>query len=160
MPIPPVLPDDGFVSFARRSPPVTHVLVYGTLRRGGSNDITLLTPAPRYVGTTLLSGTLHDLGAYPGLVLRTDMAPHVQAEVWAITPELERQLDAIEGIHPQGLDEYAKRVLSVEVDTDHGHRHRLDGICYEINPACVRHAPVIADGDWMAWIMRRAPRHA
>ena len=47
MPIPPVLPDDGFVSFARRSPPVTHVLVYGTLRRGGSNDITLLTRAQR-----------------------------------------------------------------------------------------------------------------
>ena len=46
-----------------------HVFVYGTLRRGGSNDITRLAPAPRFVGSAQLAGQMYDLGAYPGLIL-------------------------------------------------------------------------------------------
>ena len=30
--------------------PSRHVFVYGTLRRGGRNDINRLQPAPQYVG--------------------------------------------------------------------------------------------------------------
>ena len=58
-----------FQSFAARTPPVTRVFVYGTLRRGDDNDITRLLPAPRLVGHAHVAGTLHHLGAYPGIVL-------------------------------------------------------------------------------------------
>ena len=46
-----------------------HVAVYGTLRAGGVNDIARLRPGIAPMGTTVLAGTLHDLGWYPGLCL-------------------------------------------------------------------------------------------
>ena len=46
-----------------------HVFVYGTLRQTGSNDITRLQPAPRFIGRAVVAGVLYHLGAYPGLVL-------------------------------------------------------------------------------------------
>ena len=45
------------------------VFVYGTLRRGGSNDITRLKPSPRYAGPSQVAGVLYHLGAYPGMLL-------------------------------------------------------------------------------------------
>ena len=51
------------------SPATRYVFVYGTLRRGGSNDITRLVPSPRWVGTAQVAGQMYNLGAYPGLVL-------------------------------------------------------------------------------------------
>ena len=53
-----------------------HVFVYGTLRRGGSNDITRLLPAPRWVGFAQVAGMLFHLGAYPGMTLGGDRAVH------------------------------------------------------------------------------------
>lgn len=87
-----------FESFAAHTPPVTHVFVYGTLRRGDDNDITRLLPAPRLVGHAHVAGTLHHLGAYPGIVLGGP--GRVLGEVYAITPALEATLDEIECLPP------------------------------------------------------------
>lgn len=73
-----------------------HVFVYGTLRRGGSNDITRLSPAPRWLGFAQVAGMLFHLGAYPGMTLGGDRPVH--GEVYAIEPALETVLDAIEGL--------------------------------------------------------------
>jgi gamma-glutamylcyclotransferase (GGCT)/AIG2-like uncharacterized protein YtfP len=127
-----------------RNPAVTerHVFVYGTLRRGQANDINRLLPAPRFVGLTQISGVMVHLGAYPGVVLGPSGA--VVGEVYAIEPELERVLDEIEEVFPQGRDEYFKRALRVTV----GER-QIDCLVYEINPAYVEGRPVIASGDWV-----------
>ena len=63
------------------------VFVYGTLRRGGSNDITRLRPAPRFLGKAQVQGVLYHLGAYPGMALGG--SHWVQGEVYAIAPALE-----------------------------------------------------------------------
>eukprot|EP01041_Mallomonas_annulata_P027043 gene27043-48537_t len=63
------------------------VFVYGTLRLGGSNDITRLQPAPRFVGPAQVAGVLYHLAAYPGLLLGGDQ--WVVGEVYAIEPALE-----------------------------------------------------------------------
>ncbi|MEP6558157.1 MAG: hypothetical protein ABJB17_06730, partial [Burkholderiales bacterium] len=43
-----------------------YVFVYGTLRAGGSNDITRYHPPPQWIGPAGVAGTLHDFGAWPG----------------------------------------------------------------------------------------------
>lgn len=131
------------------SNPLRCVFVYGTLRKGGSNDITRLQPAPRFVGMSRIAGTLYHLGAYPGVVLGG--AASVVGEVYAIEPALERRLDEIEGLFEEPGDEYFKREISVEVDG-----RVLDGLVYEINPRYWPGAARIDGGDWMLE-MARAP---
>jgi gamma-glutamylcyclotransferase (GGCT)/AIG2-like uncharacterized protein YtfP len=119
------------------------VFVYGTLRRGGSNDITQLQPPPRFIGMSKVQGTLFQLGAYPGLKLGGE--GWVVGEVYEVEPALEAVLDIIEDLGPEPTDEYAKRSVVVTVQG-------VDMECflYEINPAYVRSAAVMAGGDWLA----------
>ena len=119
-----------------------HVFVYGTLRRGEANDINRLRPAPRLLGLARLRGALYDLGPYPGVILGGE--GWVQGEVYAITPELEQQLDVIEEVAPVPSGEYGRRHLEVEVAGQ-----TLRCLVYEIRPERVRSAPLIAGGDWL-----------
>jgi gamma-glutamylcyclotransferase (GGCT)/AIG2-like uncharacterized protein YtfP len=118
-----------------------HVFVYGTLRRGDDNDITRLKPEPVFVGSAVITGTLYDLGAYPGI--RLDGEGLVQGEVYAIAPELEVQLDEIEELYPQQRDEYFKRIVPVAVQG-----RTFACIVYEINPKYVVGRAILPGGDW------------
>ena len=104
-----------------------HVFVYGTLRAGGSNDIARWQPAPQFVGAADIAGTLYDLGAYPGA--RLGGTARLHGEVYRIEPELESQLDRLEGVQPDGQGEYLKREVRVRV----GGR-ALACLVYEIHP--------------------------
>ena len=119
-----------------------HVFVYGTLRRGGDNDINRLLPAPVYLGVGSTPGTMYHFGRYPGVLLGGPGV--VQGEVYAITPELERVLDEIEEIYPQQTNEYFKRDIVVEVDGK-----SVPCIVYEINAEYVMGKPPIHSGDWV-----------
>lgn len=119
-----------------------HVFVYGTLRRGGSNDITRLRPAPRWVGAAQVAGALFHLGAYPGMTLGGPSL--VQGEVYEMAPELEAVLDEIEGLGATPGDEYVKREIVVDVAGQ-----AVPCLVYEINPRYAAGAPRIAGGDWM-----------
>ena len=116
--------------------------VYGTLRKGDDNDMTRLEPAPRLVGHARIKGVMHHLGGYPGVTLGGDK--DVVGEVYAVSPELEAKLDAIESEYPAQADEYAKRDISVVVDGQ-----AMPCCVYEINPAYTVGKPVIASGDWV-----------
>ena len=118
-----------------------HVFVYGTLRCGDDNDITRLKPEPVFVGSAVITGTLYDLGAYPGI--RLDWEGLVQGEVYAIAPELEVQLDEIEELYPQQRDEYFKRIVPVAVQG-----RTFACIVYEINPKYVIGRAILPGGDW------------
>mgnify|MGYP003605953359 CR=1 FL=1 len=121
-----------------------YVFVYGTLRKGGDNDITRLSPPPRYVGNSEISGLMYHLGAYPGVVLTDDASQPIIGEVYAIEPALEQVLDEIEMIYPQQRDEYFKRHVVVRVGLQ-----QLSCLVYEINPAYIQGKPQIASGDWV-----------
>lgn len=126
----------------RHQPPrLAHVFVYGTLRRGGSNDIARYRPAPRFVGEAFIAATLHDLGSYPGAVLGGDA--RLRGEVYRITPVVEAALDLLEDVRADGTGEYLRRELGVEVDGV-----RLPCLVYELHPDRVAGRPVIASGDW------------
>ena len=126
-----------------------HVAVYGTLRAGGVNDIARLQPGIAPVGTAVLTGTLHDLGWYPGLCLAGSQP--VLAEVYALDPVLERALDGIEGLWPEDLGEYAKRLLELPVTLAGGGVRTLTALVYEALPPAVHGTPVIPASDWLAW---------
>jgi len=127
-----------------------HVFVYGTLRRGGVNDITRLAPTPLFIGDAQIQGVMHHLGAYPGV--RLQPGGWVRGEVYAISAELERRLDEIEMILPEPSGEYLKRELRVQVGAAHdtGGPRQLRCIVYEISPAHAAGKPVIVNGDWIA----------
>ena len=120
----------------------SYVFVYGTLRKGQANDITLLSPAPDYVGKGTTPGTLFQLGWYPGLVLGGQ--GKVVGEVYRITPQLERRLDEIEEVYPEPTNEYFKLLIPIEVEGV-----SLTCIVYEINPERLAGKPLIASGDWL-----------
>lgn len=122
------------------------VFVYGTLRRGGRNDINHLQPAPRYLGMGEVRGILYHIDWYPGLTLGGEEAVTVVGEVYRITPELEAVLDAIEQIVPGADSEYFKREVDVLVDGK-----PLHCLLYEINPARVRGRQAIGHGDWIVF---------
>ncbi|RYE40989.1 MAG: gamma-glutamylcyclotransferase [Hyphomicrobiales bacterium] len=132
-----------------QSPP-RYVFVYGTLRRGGSNDITRLEPAPQWVGRATLPGALYTLGPYPGMRLagHTETNALVHGEVYAISQILEDQLDRIEGLvpgaEPSDGDEYVRREVWVTVEG-----MRLRCLMYEVHARyAIGHARMLT-GDWM-----------
>lgn len=120
-----------------------HVFVYGTLRAGGSNDISRFRPLPERVGEGTLAGTLYDLGAYPGAVLGGDGV--LQGEVYRITPSVEAALDRLEEVAQDGSGEYRKRECAVWVGAG-----TVQCLVYEIDPSRVAGRAVIASGDWFA----------
>jgi gamma-glutamylcyclotransferase (GGCT)/AIG2-like uncharacterized protein YtfP len=122
------------------------VFVYGTLRRGGRNDINRLAPAPQYVGMGEVRGLLYHLDWYPGLSLGGKEAVTVVGEVYRISPELEAVLDRIERIVPGADSEYFKREVEVAVA---GRPHVC--LLYEVNPARVRGLAPIGHGDWIVF---------
>jgi gamma-glutamylcyclotransferase (GGCT)/AIG2-like uncharacterized protein YtfP len=124
--------------------PSRHVFVYGTLRRGGRNDINRLAPAPQYVGMGEVRGTLYHIDWYPGLTLGGEEAVTVVGEVYRIAPELEAVLDAIEQISDSADSEYFKREVDVAVEG-----RALACLLYEINPLHARGRQVIGHGDWI-----------
>ena len=121
-----------------------HVFVYGTLRRGGRNDINRLVPAPEYVGMGEVQGTLYHFDWYPGLTLGGEEAVTVVGEVYRITPQLEAVLDAIEQIVPGADSEYFKREVDVAVEG-----RAVACLLYEINPSRVKGRQTIGHGDWI-----------
>ena len=126
--------------------PSRHVFVYGTLRRGGRNDINRLQPAPEYVGMGEVHGVLYHLDWYPGLTLGGQEAVTVVGEVYRITPELEAVLDAIEQIVPGADSEYFKREIGIAVQG-----RTMACLVYEINPQHVRGREPIGHGDWIVF---------
>ena len=124
----------------------SHLFVYGTLRRGGRNDINRLRPAPEYVGMGEVQGVLYHLDWYPGLTLGGEEAVTVVGEVYRIAPALEAVLDDIEQIVPGADSEYFKREIDIQVEG-----RPLSCLLYEVNPARVRGRQVIGHGDWIVF---------
>jgi len=120
-----------------------HVFVYGTLRRGGRNDIARYRPAPVHVADASIAATLYDLGAYPGAVLGGER--RVVGEIYSIAPQVEAELDRLEGVADDDTGEYIRRQVAVEAGAQ-----RFECLVYEIHPSRIEGRAVIDGGDWIA----------
>lgn len=69
------------------------VFVYGTLKKGHYNH--RLLEKARYIGPDVITGSMHDLGSFPAVIL-APVGP-VHGEVYEVTPEMLRRLDMLEG---------------------------------------------------------------
>ena len=119
-----------------------HVFVYGTLRRGGTNDINRLSPPPRFKGTAQVTGRLFSLGAYPGIQLGA--GGMVVGEVYAIASELEGVLDEIEGLAPIPDGQYEKAAIQVAVGSQ-----SFSCLIYVATVETLACGVPMASGDWM-----------
>lgn len=131
------------------------LFVYGTLRRGGSNDIARLAPSARFSGTARIRGALFDQGAYPAMMLDPESG-WVIGELYEVAPPDWRVLDTLEEVvtDKNPLGEYF-RVRAVATD---GNGRPVDCQVYVANPRVLRQERPISGGDWLAFCSE--PRHS
>lgn len=103
---------------------MTHVFVYGTLKRHGSNHRFLA--GQEFIGNAQTVGgySLYSLGDYPGMVRSTDPTHFVTGEVWKVDDTCLAQLDALEGVE-EGL--YTREAVKL---TPPFHEHRVETYLY------------------------------
>jgi gamma-glutamylcyclotransferase (GGCT)/AIG2-like uncharacterized protein YtfP len=71
------------------------VFVYGTLRSGGPQSMSVRFPDSKFIADAKVSGSLYDLGAYPGL-LPGEPNFLVTGEVYEVDDEVLKKLDDFE----------------------------------------------------------------
>lgn len=124
------------------------LFVYGTLRRGGSNDIAHIAPAAGFVATARVRGRLYDVnGRWPSLVLDDDTG-WVAGEIYRVPQQSWSALDALEDpvtpANPGGA--YFK--VKADVSDASGFKRVT---LYTANPATTRLTVLIPSGDWIAY---------
>ena len=121
------------------------VFVYGTLRRGGANAMSMRFPSSKFVAEAKVSGRLYDLGAYPGLVLNESNSL-VTGEVYKVDDETLNKLDDFEA-----SSNYCRKQIEIALGTK-----RKIGWTYEPNPACYCLQTLITSGDWLEYAKTKA----
>jgi gamma-glutamylcyclotransferase (GGCT)/AIG2-like uncharacterized protein YtfP len=116
------------------------VFVYGTLRRGGAGAMSLRFPAAKFIADAQVSGSLYDLGAYPGLILN-EANSAVIGEVYEVDDELLNQLDDFEA-----SSHYLRKQVEISLDAD-----RRTCWVYEPDPEFYSLRPLITSGDWVEY---------
>ena len=116
------------------------VLVYGTLRRGGARAMSARFPNSKFIADAKVSGSLYDLGAFPGLLLN-DSNSLVIGEVYEVDDEILNQLDDIEA-----SSYYSRKQIKISLGT----RRKVCWI-YEPNPESYSFHTLITSGDWIEY---------
>ena len=116
------------------------VFVYGTLRRGDERSMSVRFPNSKFVAEAKVSGSLYDLGAYPGLV-SNDSNSLVIGEVYEVDDELLNQLDEFEA-----TSNYVRKQIEIRFGTE-----RTTGWVYEPNPEYDSPRTLITSGDWIEY---------
>jgi gamma-glutamylcyclotransferase (GGCT)/AIG2-like uncharacterized protein YtfP len=118
------------------------VFIYGSLRRGNAHSMSHRFPDAEFIADATVSGSLYDLGAYPGLLLDESNST-VTGEVYEVDDELLKQLDDFEA-----SSDYFRKQVEISVCTD-----RKIAWVYvpEHNAEFYSHRTLIASGDWMEY---------
>jgi gamma-glutamylcyclotransferase (GGCT)/AIG2-like uncharacterized protein YtfP len=116
------------------------VFVYGTLRRGGAGAMSLRFPDSKFIANAKVSGSLYDLGAYPGLLLNESNSL-VTGEVYEVDEETLKKLDDFEA-----ASSYRRKQDEISL----GAQHKVCWI-YEPNPEFYSLRELITSGDWVEY---------
>ena len=118
------------------------VFVYGTLRRGSARSMSIRFPNSTFIADAKVSGSLYDLGAYPGLLL-DESNSSVIGEVYEVDDEILNELDEFEA---------SSNYLREQVETSLGSHRKVCWIYVpEDNPEFYSHRTLITSGDWMEY---------
>ena len=116
------------------------VFVYGTLRRGCTRAMSIRFPNSKFIANANVSGSLYDLGAYPGLILEQSNSL-VIGEVYEVDDEILNELDDFEA-----SSNYRRTQVEVSVGSE-----RRMCWTYEPNPEFYSFRALITSGDWIEY---------
>jgi gamma-glutamylcyclotransferase (GGCT)/AIG2-like uncharacterized protein YtfP len=116
------------------------VFVYGTLRRGSAGAMSKRFPNSKFIADAKVSGSLYDLGPYPGLILNESNSS-VVGEVYEVDEKTLNELDEFEA-----SSNYLRKQVEISIGT-----HRRLCWTYEPNPECYSLHTLIASGDWIEY---------
>jgi gamma-glutamylcyclotransferase (GGCT)/AIG2-like uncharacterized protein YtfP len=116
------------------------VFVYGTLRRGGARSMSIRFPDSKFIADAKVSGSLYDLGAYPGL-LSNESDSLVTGEVYEVDDESLNELDTFEA-----SSNYRRKQVGISLDSQRK-------LCwtYEPDPEFYSLHTLITSGDWIEY---------
>jgi gamma-glutamylcyclotransferase (GGCT)/AIG2-like uncharacterized protein YtfP len=118
------------------------VFVYGTLRRGSARAMSVRFPDSIFIAEAKVSGSLYDLGAYPGLLL-DESSSLVTGEVYEVDDELLNKLDDFEA-----SSYYWRKQVEISLDT---HRRKCWIYVPEDSPELHSPRTLITSGDWIEY---------
>lgn len=114
------------------------VFVYGTLRRGGSNDFRMARA--RFVATGMVRGRLYRIDWYPGFVA-DESAGLVTGEIFLVDADILVALDEFEGS--------GYRRVKIAIDVGEGAGSAVEAWIWEWI-GNVDETSRIVSGDWLA----------
>jgi gamma-glutamylcyclotransferase (GGCT)/AIG2-like uncharacterized protein YtfP len=123
------------------------VFVYGTLRRGGAGAMSVRFPGAKFIAGAKVSGSLYDLGAFPGLLLDGSDSS-VTGEVYEVDEEVLERLDEFEA-----SSNYRRKQVEVSL----GDRRRTCWT-YEPDPEFYSPRTLITSGDWVEYAETKTDR--
>lgn len=97
-------------------------------------------PDSKFIADAKVSGSLYDLGAYPGLLLNESDSP-VIGEVYEVDDEILKKLDDIEA-----ASYYRRKQVEISLGT----RRRVCWV-YEPEPEFYSLRTLITSGDWIEY---------
>lgn len=119
----------------------THLMfIYGSLRRGSARAMSTKFPRSKFVAEACVSGSLYDLGAYPGLLLDNSNSL-VTGEVYEVDDQTLDELDDFEA-----SSDYWRQ----QVEISFGDEQRM-GWTYAPNPESCSSRSLISSGDWIEY---------
>jgi gamma-glutamylcyclotransferase (GGCT)/AIG2-like uncharacterized protein YtfP len=133
------------------------LFVYGTLRAASRHPMAhRLRSGAKALGQGSASGTLYDLGYYPGATFGADARGRVVGEVYALRhgSRLVAEIDYYEGA-PQDTEGEMYGLVEIEVSLDAG--GTLSALSYALRRPPLWAKPV-ASGDWIVHTRARAAR--
>jgi gamma-glutamylcyclotransferase (GGCT)/AIG2-like uncharacterized protein YtfP len=116
------------------------VFVYGTLRRNGAHPMSIRFPRSKFIADAKVTGSLYDLGAYPGLLLN-EANSLVTGEVYEVEDETLNELDAFEA-----SSNYRRKQVEISLGA-----HRRACWIYEPDPEFYSPRTLITSGDWIEY---------
>ena len=123
-----------------------YIFIYGSLRRGNAGAMDLRFPDAKFIGNAHVSGSLYDLGAYPGLLLDESKSP-IAGEVYEVNDKTLSELDDFEA-----SSDYLRKQVDISSDTG-----KLKGWVYVPagGPDFYSSRTLITSGDWMEYVRRK-----
>jgi gamma-glutamylcyclotransferase (GGCT)/AIG2-like uncharacterized protein YtfP len=125
------------------------VFIYGSLRRGSAGAMSIRFPGSKFMGDAKVSGSLFDLGAYPGLQLDGSNSL-VIGEVYEVDDELLTRMDEFEA-----SSQYRRKRVEVSLGTE-------KKACWiyvpEENPELYAQRRLITSGDWIEYAKTKTER--
>ena len=123
------------------------VFVYGTLRSGSPQSMSVRFPNSKFIAVAKVNGSLYDLGAYPGLLVNESKSP-VTGEVYEVDDETLNRLDDFES-----SSDYWRKQIEISLGN-----HTSMCWTYEPNPESYSLDTLIKSGDWIEFTKTKTDR--